>query len=218
MKQKLNLSTICIIAICLCITSFSGCLESNDETESISIYSLNAIKSQFNFNASFQRMLNNSSINISNDEDWTRYLFTYSRDAINESSKYKWTGQVYTANWNYYILSNLTKKQGNITIIFDENFSSIVKLHANDSFIDKGGKTWNFRISAKDLPLIENMSSDNYKRYMLSGNETCSNIILLNFTETIPAHHQKLTPGTTSLIAYDCSDFSTISISLVQSE
>jgi len=217
MKQKFNLSLICIIALCLCITSFSGCIESEDETEPNSIFSLNAIKSQFQFNASFQKMFSNSTYNIINERNWTRNLFTYSRDTINESSKFKWDEQIYTANWNYYILDNLTKKQGNITIIFDENYTSITKFYANDSFTDKQGKTWNFRISAKDIPFIENMSSDNYKRYMIQGNETCLKMITLQYTETIPSYHQKLTPGTTSLIKSSCNEFSTISISLVQS-
>jgi len=217
MKQKFNLSLICIIALCLCITSFSGCIESEDETEPNSIFSLNAIKSQFQFNASFQKMFSNSTYNIINERNWTRNLFTYSRDTINESSKFKWDEQKYTANWNYYILDNLTKKQGNITIIFDENYTSITKFYANDSFTDKQGKTWNFRISAKDIPFIENMSSDNYKRYMIQGNETCLKMITLQYTETIPSYHQKLTPGTTSLIKSSCNEFSTISISLVQS-
>ncbi len=217
MKQKFNLSLICIIALCLCITSFSGCIESEDETESNSIFSLNAIKSQFQFNASFQKLLSNSTYDIINKWNWTRNLFTYSRDTINESSKFKWDEQKYTANWNYYILDNLTKKQGNISIIFDENYASITKFYANDSFADKQGKTWNFRISAKDIPLIETMSSDNYKRYMIQGNETCLKMITLQFTETIPSYHQKLTPGTTSLIKYSCNEFSIISISFVQS-
>ena len=217
MKQKFNLSLICIIALCLCITSFSGCIESEDETEPNSIFSLNAIKSQFQFNASFQKMFSNSTYNIINERNWTRNLFTYSRDTINESSKFKWDEQIYTANWNYYILDNLTKKQGNITIIFDENYTSITKFYANDSFTDKQGKTWNFRISAKDIPFLEDMSSDNYKRYMIQGNETCLKMITLQYTETIPSYHQKLTPGTTSLIKSSCNEFSTISISLVQS-
>ena len=218
MKQKHNLSLICIITLCLCIASLSGCMEPKDETESNPIFSLNAIKSQFIFNASLKKMLTDNSTDIINQKNWTRYLFTYSRETINESAKYNWNEQTYTANWNYYILSNLTKKQGNITIIFDENYSSIEKLYANDSFIDTIGKTWNFRISAKDIPLNDTMSSENYKRYILTGNETCLNIISLNYTQTIPSHHQKLTPGTTSLIEYDCNKFSTISISLVQTE
>jgi hypothetical protein len=218
MKQKLTLSIICIITLILCITSFSGCLESNDENISNLMFSLNGIKSQFQFNVSFQKILSNNSTNYSNKENWTRYLFTYTRDTINESSKYKWTEQKYTAKWNYYILSNFTKKQGNITIFFDENYTVITKFYANDSFTDKTGKTWSFRISAKDIPLIENMSSDKYKRYMLRGKETCSNMIILNFTEKIPSIHQKLTPGTTSLIDFSCNNYSTISISFVQSE
>ena len=61
------------------------------------------------------------------------------------------------------------------------------------------------------------MSSENYKRYMVIGNETCQKMVSLQFTQTIPSYHQTLTPGTTSLIDFSCNKFSTISISLVES-
>ncbi len=217
MKQTNCLLITWIILTCFCFASFSGCLESNEKTEPNSIFSLNTIKTQYKLNASFQKLLSNGSTNTYNEKSWTQKLLSYSQETVNESSKFKWEDQKYVANWNYYILANLTKKQGNMTIIFNENYTLITKFFANDSFIDNKGKIWNFQISAINIPLTEHMSSENYKRFMLNGNETCMKIITLDFSQEIPSYHQKLTPGTTSLIDFNCNEFSTISISLVQS-
>ena len=217
MQRRNNLIITWIILTCLCFASFSGCLDSNEKTEQNSIFSLNAIKSQYTFNASFQELLPNGSTNIFNEKTWTRKLLSYSKETVNESSKFKWEDQKYVATWNYYILANLTKKQGNMTLFFNENYTLITKFFANDSFIDSQGKILNFQISAINIPLAEDMSSENYKRFMLNGNETCMKMTTLDFSQEILSYNQKLTPGTTSLIDYSCNEFSTISISLVQS-
>lgn len=197
---------------------FTGCTEKKTEEGPPSLSSFDSVKAQFHVNAFFEKNLTNGSIEPLEEMNWGHQFFTYSKSSINGSIHNEWNENVYSATWNYYLLNNLTKKEGNMTIAFDENGSSIIELKIFETSIDQDGKTMIFEIKAENISKNQNVSTQNYNTYTIQKNNTCSHITDINYTEIIPPYHPTLDPGTMSLIDVECNNSSSFIVTIFQYE
>jgi hypothetical protein len=207
-----------LVALMLFSTLFSGCTDKENENGPPALSSFDSVKAQFHVSASFEKNLTNGSIDSREGINWGHQFFSYSKSAINGSIHHDWNENVYSATWNYYYLNNLTKKEGNMTIIFDENGSSIIELKIFETSTDEEGKTTIFEVKAEDIPKNQNVSTQEYKTYTIQKNNTCSHITDINYTEIVPTYHQTLNPGTESLIDFQCDNSSSFIVTIFKYE
>lgn len=194
-----------------------GCVEINQEVEPFVLSDFNGIRIEFLVNAVVEQLLINDTIpNLIQRDTWGHVFLSYSTVEINGSIDDEWNEHIYTASWDYNYWYDTTRKQGNMTVVFSADASSVVSLHATETLTDEHGKTWTFTFEANDIRLYEPVSTDAFKMYSVLKINACSQIIDIDYIGITPVSHPSPSPGIEQIIDYDCDEYSVLIVSVVK--
>jgi hypothetical protein len=220
MKRLCLLKIVLMFAPLIVFSSlFAGCLDSNsDGNESFPLSDFHSIKVSLQVDAIFEKNIENDSFTDIYPEKFEHAFFSYSTAEINGSITDKWNDNTYTASWDYNYWYDTTRKQGNMTLVFEKDGSSIVSICAMEKLTDINGRISTIEFASDHVSLYEPVSTDTFKMYSIRGIEVCLTIVDIDYIDIVPQSHPRITPGTETILSYDCDDFSLLTVSVMNTD